>query len=262
MEKPKIVFLCGDLHCGHECGLTPPDWQVNKESENKHIAHIYEIQKRMWEFWKNTIKVYGPFDVGIFNGDLIDGRGDRAGSTETLYPDRKVQSDIAVACIKAVNAKKNYIIRGTGYHVSSDGEDWEDVIASQANTEIKDHAFIDVNGTVFDCKHHVGSGSVPHTRNTALARDRLWGQLWHERELTPKSDYLVRSHVHYWQYYEDAMGANMTLPCMQFDSKYGKRRCSGTIDIGVVIFKCYKDHVERIPVLLDMRFMKAEVLKA
>jgi hypothetical protein len=261
-EKPVVALFYGDTHSGHECGLTPPDWQSRTDSGNPHIAHIAEIQNKMWKFFTNTIKQYGPFDVAVGNGDLIDGRGERSGGTEQLYADRKIQADMAIQVVKTIGAKKNYLIRGTGYHVSSDGEDWEDLIASSVGADIKDHAFIDINGWVFDCKHHLGSSSVPYARNTALSRDRVWSQLWHEREMVPKSHFLVRSHVHYAQYYETPDGANMTLPCLQFDSKYGKRRCSGTIDLGVVIFKLYKDNVQRIPVYLDMRFAKAQVLKA
>ena len=262
-DKPVTALFCGDTHCGHECGLTPKDWQANIKSNNPHIRHVAEIQQVMWNFIeKEVLAKYGPFDVGVFNGDLIDGRGERSGGTEQLYTDRKVQADMASFFIKHIGAKKNYIIRGTPYHVSGDGEDWEDIVATQTKADIKDHAFIDINGWIFDCKHFCGSSSVPHTRASALARDRLWAQLWEEREMVPKSDFLVRSHVHYSQYYETPDGANMTLPCLQFDSKYGKRKCSGTIDIGVVVFRLYKDHAELIPIYLDMRFAKAQVLKA
>jgi len=247
-------------------GLTPPAWWVPEQAtgasrtkRDKHAA----IQRGMWAFWESTIAHHGPFDALLVNGDVIDGRGERSGGTELITSDREEQTEIAVTALrKATNAKTKVVMTyGTAYH-TGDGEDWENLVAVDLDAKIGAHEWIDVEGVVFDLKHHIGSSAVPHTRHTAVARDHLWNVLWSDRQQAPKADVTVRSHVHYFNYCGGPGWLGLTTPAMQgWGSKYGSRRCSGIVDVGLVIFECNKGSYSWKPILAPLKGTQASVTR-
>lgn len=234
VAKAKRTVIMSDLHCGHITGLTSPAYQIAPQCGTK--AKAAQVQKKLWEFYAKTIDSLKPIDVLIVNGDCIDGRGERSGGTELVFPDRSDQVGCAAECIRYTEAEKIVMTYGTPYHTGQE-EDWEDVLAREIGAKIGAHEWVDINGLVFDVKHHVGSSQIPHGRHTAVARERLWSQLWAEREQTPKADVIIRSHVHYFDYCGGRDWLAMTTPALQgLGTKFGARRCSGTVDFGLLSF--------------------------
>jgi hypothetical protein len=202
----------------------------------------YKIQLELWEKYIEFVEELSPVDVLAVNADCTDGRGDRSGSLELIHLDRKVQVNMAVDCINVWNAPKIIMTRGTPYHVGN-VEEWEDMIAEKVGAvKIGDHEWFDVNGVVFDMKHHVGASSIPHGEFTAIAKDRLWNYLWSEHEEQPRADILIRSHVHYHAFCGNGDWLAMTTPALQGQgSKFGARRCSRVIHWGLVYFDVFDD---------------------
>jgi len=233
--KVKRVVALGDFHCGHLAGLTPPEFQ----GAFPHIPYygkFVELQAECWNWYAATLASLQPIDILILNGDAIDGSGAKSGGTELITPDRRVQAEMAIECAREAKAGKIAMTFGTGYHTGNE-EDWEVIIAKELGASIGSHEWIDVNGLVFDVKHHLGSSAVPHGRHTAVARDRLWNILWAERDEQPRASVFLRSHVHYHGYAGGVGWLAMTLPALQAAAtKYGARRCSGTVDFGLVHF--------------------------
>jgi len=137
-----------------------------------------------------------------------------------------------------------FLSHNTGYHTGS-YEDWENKIANDAGFEaIGAHDWPEVEGVVFDVKHHVGSSSIPHGRATATLKEMLWNELWSVHEHQPRSDVMLRFHVHYSQgvWNPDMTGKDrwgFTCPALQaMGSKFGARRCSGMVHWGLMHFDC------------------------
>jgi len=257
----KRVLVISDPHHGHRGGLTPPSWQYSKDAEEDARSKYGYLQSVVWEWFKKSIDEIGPVDLLVCNGDSIDGRGERSGSTELITVDRREQCEIAAECINIIERKKLLLIRGTPYHTGNE-EDWEDVLAGMVNaTDIGSHEWVDADGVIMDFKHKIGSSAVPYGRLTAPGRDALWNMLWAERGIQPESRVIVRSHVHYFAYGGDANRLWLTTPCLQAWSKYGTAQCSGTIDIGMILFECDKGAYTWRPILLDLQFMKSSPLK-
>ncbi len=231
----KRGIALGDTHCGCLSGLTPPRFMIPE----KRSKHLHQLQAKAWHEYEKIRKDIGQIDFLIGNGDLIDGKGSRSGGTEIMEPDLIDQCEMAIDCLLPWNAKKTVLTYGTAYHVNAEsGEDFENIIAHALNAEIKSHAFINIDGVVFDVKHHCGSSGIPHGRHTAIAKERLWNLLWSEREEQPKSNILLRSHVHHHTFAGGPGWLAMTLPALQLaHTKYGARRCNGTIDWGLVYFE-------------------------
>jgi hypothetical protein len=239
MPKTKRrVLIVSDFHSGHFVGLTPPSWHdaPSKTAEPWRIK-LAEFRRKSYSVFYNLVQQLKPIDVLLVNADCIDGRGEKSGGTELLTSDRDRQCDMATEIIKSIGAKKIVMTYGTGYHCGA-LEDFEDRVAKDVKAEkIGGHEWVDVNGVVFDMKHKVGASSIPHGRFTSIAREKLWNGLWAEREESPRSNVIIRSHVHYHVFCGGDGWLALTTPALQGPgSKYGTRQCSGTVDFGLVHF--------------------------
>lgn len=237
-RRKKRVLVVSDFHCGHQVGLTPPSWH-DKPSDTAEPARkkLANFRQNIYSMYHEMVRSLKPIDILIVNADCIDGRGEKSGQTELLTSNRDKQCDMASELIKFVGAKKIVMTYGTPYHTGT-LEDFEDKIAKEVGAEkIGGHEWVEVNGLVFDIKHKVGSSSVPHGRMTPIAKEHLWNLLWAEREESPKSNIIIRSHVHYHNYCGGDNWLALTTPALQGPgSKYGTRQCSGTVDFGLVHF--------------------------
>lgn len=243
-RKRRIVAVAADSHCGSLVGLTPPEWQLSLKKDGLTKRNKYAvIQRDLWDTFRGMVRRIPPIDLLFFNGDAIDGKNARSGGTENITLDLEEQADMAVEVIKTFNADNVVMTYGTSYHTSSaSGEDWENEIAADVGAKIGAHEFVRVNGVMFDAKHHIGNSSIPHGRYTALARDAMWNVLWAERDEQPKSDIIIRSHVHRYSYCEDVRTVAITTPALEgMGSKFGSRRCSGTVDFGLLWFAVEPD---------------------
>lgn len=265
----KRMAVLADLHCGHLVGLTPPRWQVTPtKSDGRTKRDKYaEIQKEAWAWYLKNITSRGPFDVIVVNGDAIDGKGARSGGTELITSDRHEQVQMAAqAILRAPKAKgcKTILTYGTAYH-TGDGEDFENALADEVNaTKIGSHEWVDMGGVVFDFKHHVGGSQIPHGRSTAINREALWSAIWAETDYTPTSNVVIRSHVHYFTFaggdIEPAL--RITTPALQaMGTKFGSRRCSGTVSFGFLTFTVDKGVMTWEPVLGKLKTQKATAIK-
>lgn len=252
-RKSKRGLVIADLHSGADTGLTHPNYDADRGSK-KRRSH-YDMRRAMWDWYETTVTSLPRLDWMIINGDAIDGSGWRSGGTEQLNTDRDDQCEMAVSAINVKKAPRIFMSYGTGYH-TGDVEDWEDIIAREIKAEkIGGEDTININGLLINYRHFVGSSSIPHGRHTAVAKEKLWNLLWSETEQFPKADVILRSHVHYHNYSGGASWLAMTTPCLQgHGGKFGGRKMSGTIDIGVVYFDVvskddytWKSNILRLP---------------
>ncbi len=225
----KRVLTVSDFHCGSEPGLTPPTWQQT------------ELSGELWEAFEEMIEPIRPIDILVGNGDMIDGKAFKRGGTDLITADRVEQVEMAVEVINFIDAEENYFTYGTPYHTGKD-EDFEAIIASNVGGTIEGQLWLEVYGVMFDVKHFVPGSSVPYGRHTSVARDRLWNLLWADIEQQPRSDILIRSHVHYHSYCGGSNWVAMTTPALQgLGCKWGTRIPSGTVDFGITWFDVFDD---------------------
>ena len=250
MRKRSRVVIVSDLHSGALTGLTPPQFRRrHTNATDPWMDKIVNLEKESWEWYAKTIAALQPIDFAFVNGDCIDGRGERSGSTEVITADRHRQANMAFESLKIIKAKKYVMTYGTGYHVGNNGEDYEDIIAKDLANEkgvkqvkLGSHEWPEVNGLIFDMKHKIGSSSIPHGRFTAMARDQVWNTLWSECEEQPKGRVFIRSHVHYHVFCGGPDWLAMTTPALQtMGTKFGSRECSGRVNYGLVHFDVESD---------------------
>lgn len=225
-RKGKRILILSDLHCGHRFGLAHKSQCVNK------------YQTQGWKFFEEGLKKYGPFDVVFVNGDAIDGSCKKNSGVELITTNRFEQAEMAIKILQSIPVTKGcpfYFTYGTPYH-TGDAEDFELVIANKfkqgEKINIDDTYLIQVEGVLFDLKHKISSASMPHGRSSSPGRDILFAMLKEVKEGRPKANVFIRSHVHYYSFFETMGRIAITTPPLQLNSTYGQRQCSGIIDFG------------------------------
>lgn len=232
MNKKRMLIL-SDLHAGHAVGMTPPAFNPQYTDPLMHIDSEY--RSKLYEWTMDEIKKLGRIDITIHNGDAVDGKGYKSGSTEAIEPDRNRQVEMARTFLEAINTKELRLTYGTGYHVGNE-EDFEDNLADALGCPRPLAVLnVEVNGLVFNFKHKVGGSQIPHGRLTAQLRDKVWNDIWAQRGEFPKSDVQIRSHNHYFVHGGNYDFLVIGTPALQgYGSKYGSRIMSGTVDYGFI----------------------------
>ena len=254
----KRVVVISDLHCGHRVGLTPPSY-LRTDWKETELEPFYIMQKELWKFYKATLKKLQPINILIVNGDAIDGSGEKSGGSEQLC-DVTSQTIMAMEAIDEAKAKKIVMLHGTPYHTGVKA-DFENMICHDVKGTISGREFLNINGTVMDCRHFISGSIVPWGQATSIKREKTLNDLWsiEEGQEQPRADILIRSHVHYHQFAGNHNYLAMTTPGLQgFGSKFGTKICSGIIHIGMVHF----DIDEKGGYSWQSHLLKGEFLKA
>jgi hypothetical protein len=238
------ILLNGDFHCGHNVGLTPPEYHYNLDRPGKEAYAKFQRETYWWYY--NRINSLKPFYAAVYNGDLIDGRGERSGSTELVETDRFLQCDMAVKLIRLAGAPRNYLTYGTPYHTGQI-EDFERKIASDVRGYIDSEVNFEIDGVVFNIKHQTTGSSVPHGNATAPLKSALWTDAWADMDDRPRANYVVRSHAHTHVVVGDHRRMVVVLPALQgAGSKFGTRRCEKIVHFGLCYVDIYHDGTHKL----------------
>lgn len=238
----KRVLVISDLHCGHQTGITPPDYQYrmisNPHTNSDHQHNRFaEIQNQVWTWYVESLEQLQPIDILLDVGDNIDGRGEKSGSTELIEVNQNRQCSMAVMALKLAKAKNIFMVYGTPYHSAPGYNDWEDGIAESMKAErIESKLFVDINGVVFDLRHRASKSSIPHGQGTLLAKQKLWNTIWAELEMQPNADIVLRGHIHDYSFIGRQNWMAISAPGLEWSTKYGNRICDGIINVGLLYF--------------------------
>lgn len=271
----KRILILSDLHSGHKYGLAHPEQCVNP------------FQKKAWNFFEKGIRQFAPYDVVFCNGDLIDGKATRSGGAELITSNLIEQSEMAIKILRWIcminkQTPKMFFVRGTPYHVGTDGEDFEDLIAKEFQTtqadaiqgestrrksqqnetrrNIDESLLVNVENVTFDLKHKIGSSAMPQTRVGAPAREIVQAMLKENYQDRPKADVFVRSHVHYHTLINLMGRVAFTTPALQINSSYGQRQCSGIIDYGFMVVEVDNGKIGKITPYICRNPIKQDVV--
>lgn len=229
------MFL-SDLHCGALSGLTPPEYIIRYDEE------IKKAQEKFWAWYSGMVKGIKP-DMVCILGDCIEGQGHRSFGVGCVTSDIDIQTDMAIRAIKEIPTTNLRFIRGTDYHVLSNGSEAETVIAREFDAPVENHMFLQFTGKkcgklVFDLKHKVGGAGIPHGIFTPQAKETLWNTEWYLEGGAPLADVYIRGHVHRFSYCGTSRYLAINLPAMSLRrfNHYGSKCCANVVDTGMVIF--------------------------
>ena len=222
--KPKRIVLLADGHNGSRYALAHPDQAPRKGKGAKTRAVL-------WDIWKTCAAgEWGKPDAIIYNGDAVDGQNPRGRGVGQWTTDLDEQADGAAELIKMwMGAKtKIYMIRGSDYHVESNGLNVEEHVAQKLGAEPYPggdgersgwHWFLTFGSWTFHVQHYVGATSVAARRSTPLATAMLNVKL-HEDIAAHKARVTVRAHAHNYVHTEYSNTHGFILPCWKAKDAY------------------------------------------
>lgn len=241
MSNTTRLLFISDLHCGALSGLTPNEYIIRYDKD------VERAQKDFWNWYVKTVNMVNP-DTTIVMGDCIEGQSKRSHGVGCVTSDLDVQTDMAIRALNVIPNKNIRFIRGTDYHVLSNGSEAENVLARHFDAPVNDHCYLTLKGKetgklVFDLKHKVGGSSVPHGIFTPQAKETVWNTEWYIDGGAPLADVYIRGHVHRFSYCGTSRYLAINLPAMSLRAfnHYGSKCCSGLVDTGMVVFNINKD---------------------
>jgi hypothetical protein len=246
----KRGVVVSDIHAGSIYGLLPPGFITFEGVEKKlNIGQQY-----LWECWEDfceRVRTFKP-DFVIANGDLIDGPQKKNHGSELSLITPGDQAKAAVETLRHLrkatgSAPKWYFTQGTPYHVGNFG-DAEEEIAHQCAAEkyssvgtgkyCREVLWLKTEGVIIEAAHHV-SGTTGFYRLTGIDREMQWSAMAGKDDLkgVPKSDLLVRSHLHHFVSGEHASKQGIITPCWQLQTRYARKHSVSRLlpDIGGIL---------------------------
>jgi len=242
MVSSKSVLIVSDMHVGSTMSICSKEPEL---SDKDSTWNPNKLQKELLAAWEECVDelVQKP-TVLVINGEPCDGGNRKQLGQQSWTTNLQDQLIDAEKLIKKIPYHNLIFNRGSGYHVTQDGTNFEEIIAKQMNAD-KYRAFggsgytdyyslIKIHHKLFNFTHHVGFNKWAAYRTTALARE-MAGMVF-ERDKMGKADVIVRSHVHYFVHVEFTHTHGFTMPAWKFpDAHLFRGGTAGTTpDIGMV----------------------------
>lgn len=225
--NPLRVVAVADLHVGSRVGLADPACSTGGKGAR--------VRSALFERWKQSTEgKWERPDVLIVNGDAVDGQNRKQGGGGSWTTDLLEQSDHAAQLLSMWNAKRIYVIRGSGYHVDANnsGLQVEELLARKLNAEEypgqdaippenRERSgwewYLHMEGVTFHVSHKIGVSKVFHYQSTPTARQMLQAKLndrlRHELDSKLKINVILRAHAHYFNTVGYSGSQGFVLPC-------------------------------------------------
>lgn len=266
-DRPVILAITSDHHCGSTVALCPPRVTLDDGGE----YHASKAQLWLWdrwnEFWKLAEQKRRMMDaamVQVFNGDLTE--GDHHRTTQILSGNPTAQAAVVNAVMKVPLALKPDIIvgiRGTEAHVGPSAafeeriffglkkDGWPVRVDTASGNASHWHWTFEHQGQRLDIAHHGKFGSRPSTKmNTviALAFDIFTRAAIDGR---PHPHLAVRSHMHQFGDTGTAYPTRLVqMPAWQLATAYIHRLNPGAIsDIGGILVTIANGKMDIEPII-------------
>lgn len=254
-SKSKVVrvLYLPDLHQGHKFAMCLPEFHLSRFSTVPRTVREYRLQAFMYntifKSLRHDVEQYGLYHVICIMGDLIEGKGKKNSGVELIRPKLTDQIDMAVMIIAEIKKfcvpdVQIYMCCGTGYHITADGENMEEIAAREIGGYYQDVINVELGGVMHNLKHKIGSTSSP-VSVPPLRRETIWNRLWAEKGIQ-EAKCLVRAHTHSYFLIQDSQKTALTLPALQGYTEYGARECSRVVDFGYVREEVYGGEIYKI----------------
>lgn len=219
------IVVISDTHVGSSYAIFPEDF---KHPESGHVIGINRWQRSLLQKWNEYASSIEP-DIIFLLGDLVEGPQRRDNFATLMLDNVQHQIDAFISLFSVWRYKKLYVIRGTDYHVTTNGVHTEEIIGKRLGAAAREgrSSFYDrtlnINGRMFHIAHHVGFSSAPSYQFTPIARQGWMAKLYDE--YFGKINTIIRGHVHYYRALEVSDIFDMfTSPCWQNQTPYQRKK--------------------------------------
>lgn len=222
-EKPRLMVVVSDLHCGSDVGLCCPD--APTKSGNTIGLGDNAIQNWLWLCWQSALarvrEITGNDSyVLAVNGDATEGTHRR--TTEIVAATIEEHTEIARVCLEPLStgASKVYVTKGTECHTQG----CETVLAQKLNaveSDAKNKWLVRIAGTLVDIAHHMSCTGRAYLEASAMSIQMNNARLNYLRSGHEVPKVFLRGHRHVPGYFTDGAGLFAVSGAWQALTRYG-----------------------------------------
>jgi len=248
--SPLKILCTGDWHCGDVAGLTPP-------SQWKRSGPIFDLQKQLWDWFVSTLEAFGPFDMTLFTGDMVEGEG-KKGTIELYETNTEVQAEIAVECAQVIKCDKKNMrtVYGTPFHTAGSYSYENHFCDTLGIQRPKTTRRINIADRVrVNLRHTVGRSNIPYGQGTPTYKEMVNEMISAIRQDDVSADITLRGHAHYSVDIKVGNKESVVVPCMKYPgSVFGRKLQESEYHMGIGVLYVYgfRDWLYR-PVLLPLQ---------
>ena len=172
----KSLLIGSDFHCGSINALCSPD---PVRDDGLQIIPTKQ-QKALYNFWETIPdQITKKPTLFLANGEPCDGANKKNGGSGVWTTNIGDQISDFAKCMEVIPYEHMLMTRGSPYHVTVDGTNFEEIVAKQMQVD-NYRAFggkgktdyevnFEINGKFFNATHHVGFSRWWQYRTTPLA---------------------------------------------------------------------------------------------
>lgn len=298
-NKIAVTGFLNDFHSGSNVSL------MHKEaynSDGERNVEMNKYQEGLWNYWEILAKDWkGKLDCLVLNGDLCELMMARNRMTECWSSNAVDQVVNVVKLVDMIKPKKVYIIRGTPYHVDSDGLHVEEMVGQYLTKGLdgKDYddayshydidpvtscikyrgryaleyrlinlAPIKAEPRVWHITHHMSSTGAWQYRGTGPSKSMSTLMLnessFIDRKVWNRIFGIARAHVHHFWYEESASRVMLVNPAWQLQTPFMFKVMPESVpDIGgTLVYHHLDGHFEKKKYIMDNDTRRPPVFRA
>ena len=226
MNKPEILVVVSDLHCGSVVGLATP----STETEHGNIIGFGKNihQEWLWDCWCKMIGEVKSFvkkspAVLLVNGDATEGVHHR-NDADLIASAIETHTNMAVDCLNPLLkiCASRLVVKGTECHTRN----MENLLAEKIGAvsgKAKDEWLFQINDCLIEAKHHMGVTSRAYLEASAMSIHMGNARLNRARAGHDIPKVYLRGHRHCGGYYCDGSGVFGVTGAFQLLTRHGHK---------------------------------------
>lgn len=206
----KRIAFFSDLHAGSLYSVTPDEVQLEVNGTGGAARYTPNArQKKLREFWLQSLDEIGKVDACVCLGDMTDGSMIKSRGFELWTPSIHQQMRTAVDLLKEVKTKTYLGVDGSPYHAGSNPS-WDlgviDALGGTFGTDL----VLNVEGKRLHLLHWTGFSKSAAGLHTSASSENVWQAA--NQKFYGDFDMTLRGHKHVFDRTVDLYGDKITVP--------------------------------------------------
>jgi len=256
-QRPRLLVVVSDLHCGSTVGLMPPDSE-NMAGNTINFGKNHH-QAWLWEKWtaaqKTVAEIAGDDPlVLLVNGDATEGIHHR--SPEVVASLIENHCAMAATALRPFSqrAVETLVVKGTECH-THDIESYLARLLGAREGLAREKWLFRMNGCLIDATHHIGVTSRAYLEATAMSVAMGNARLNSVRAGHEPASVFLRAHRHCGGWFSDGASMLCITGGWQFLTRHGAKVVPDAIPRPSVIVLDWRGKPERaLPQVHNLHF--------
>lgn len=215
------IVCIADLHTGSHYSLMPAEVKLEVcSSGGTGVVTPNARQKKLLQFWEQSLDEIGRVDACVCLGDMTDGSMIRSRGYELWAPSIHQQIRTAADLLGMIRTSRYYGVDGSPYHAGSNPS-WDLLVMDELCGEFGTDLVVNTDGHRIHCAHHTPVTRSAASQHSGAAAENVWcaanAPYYGEFSLR------LRGHKHVFERTTDIYGDVVKVPCWKIADDYMRR---------------------------------------